>query len=56
MLRKIFRIFIRDIKSTKREPIAIYIVFAPTLLAIAITLFFFWRWTSAAARAEVTSA
>ncbi len=39
MLRKIFRIFIRDIKSTRREPIAIYIVFAPVLLAIAITLF-----------------
>lgn len=39
MLKKIFRIFIRDIKSTRREPIAIYIIFAPILLAIAITLF-----------------
>jgi ABC-2 type transport system permease protein len=39
MLKKIFRIFIRDIKSTKREPMAIYIIVMPILLAIAITLF-----------------
>ena len=39
MLRKIIRIFIRDIKSTPREPMAIYIVIAPLLLAVAITLF-----------------
>ncbi|MBT3318306.1 MAG: ABC transporter permease [Clostridia bacterium] len=39
MLKKILRIFIRDIKSTKREQIALYIVFAPILLAVAITLF-----------------
>ncbi len=39
MLKKIFRIFLRDIKSTRREPIAIYISVMPILLAIAITLF-----------------
>ena len=39
MLKKIFRIFIRDIKSTKREPMAIYIIVMPILLAVAITLF-----------------
>lgn len=39
MIKKIFRIFVRDIKSIKREAIAIYIVVAPLLLAVAITLF-----------------
>ena len=39
MIKKILRIFLRDIKSTRREPIAIYISVMPILLAIAITLF-----------------
>ncbi len=39
MLKKILKIFLRDIKSTRREPIAIYISVMPILLAIAITLF-----------------
>ncbi len=39
MLKKIFRVFIRDVKSTRREPMAIYIIVAPILLAVAITLF-----------------
>jgi len=39
MLKKIFRIFLRDIKSTKRESMAIYIIVMPILMAIAITLF-----------------
>lgn len=39
MLNKIFRIFFRDLRSTKREPIAVYIVIMPIIMAIAITLF-----------------
>ena len=39
MLKKIFRIFIKDLKSTKREPIAVFIVIMPVIVAIAITLF-----------------
>ena len=39
MLKKMLKIFFRDIKSTRREPIAIYIAVMPIILAIAITLF-----------------
>lgn len=39
MLNKIFRIFYRDLKSTKREPIAVYIIIMPIIIAVAITLF-----------------
>ena len=36
MLKKIFRVFIRDLKSTKREPIAVFIVIMPVIVGIAI--------------------
>jgi len=39
MLKKLFIIFKRDLKSASRDPMAMYIIIMPILFALAITLF-----------------
>lgn len=39
MLNKIFKVFSRDLKSARRDTMAMYIIVMPVLMAFAITLF-----------------